>query len=196
MNHTDHVNLLRGGIPRPGGVWADIGSGAGAFTLALAELIGPAGEIYSVDKDKGSLQAQERAMRLRFPDVDVHYLAADFTRPLDLPPLDGAVIANALHFERHKDALVYLMHSYLQPGGRLILVEYNTDRGNIAVPYPLSYDTWEVLARRNSFVETRLLATRPSHFLGQIYSAVTLTGQHDQSHDSSVLGIASQAPAK
>ena len=35
MNHRDHVNLLRRGVPEPGGVWADLGSGAGAFTLAL-----------------------------------------------------------------------------------------------------------------------------------------------------------------
>jgi ubiquinone/menaquinone biosynthesis C-methylase UbiE len=49
MNHADHVALLRAGVPGPGGVWADLGSGAGAFTLALADLIGPTGQIYSVD---------------------------------------------------------------------------------------------------------------------------------------------------
>ena len=135
-------------------------------------------------------------MQLRFPDVDVHYLAADFTRPLDLPPLDGVVIANALHFERHKDALVRLMHSYLRPGGRLILVEYNTDRGNIAVPHPLSYAAWETLARRVGFDETRLLATRPSRFLGQIYSALSATRLGDQPAGSRLLGFARQPPAK
>ena len=40
MNHTDHVNLLREGISEPGGVWAEFGSGSGAFTMALAELLG------------------------------------------------------------------------------------------------------------------------------------------------------------
>ena len=40
MNHEDHVRLLRKGIVEPGGVWADFGSGAGAFTLALADLLG------------------------------------------------------------------------------------------------------------------------------------------------------------
>ena len=56
MNHRDHVNLLRRGVPEPGGVWADLGSGAGAFTLALAELVGPGAEIYAVDKDRGALR--------------------------------------------------------------------------------------------------------------------------------------------
>src|SRR2546429_6759090 len=67
MIHEDHVNLLRKGILEPGGVWADLGSGAGAFTLALADLIGSTGEIYSVDKDAAVLRQQERAMRTRFP---------------------------------------------------------------------------------------------------------------------------------
>ena len=87
MDHNDHINFLRKGIPGGGGVWADLGSGRGAFTLALADLIGPAGQIYSVDKDGSALREQERAMRSRFPDTTVHYLSADFTQPLDTPPL-------------------------------------------------------------------------------------------------------------
>lgn len=39
MDHTDHTNLLRGGIDGSSGTWADLGAGAGAFTLALAELL-------------------------------------------------------------------------------------------------------------------------------------------------------------
>jgi SAM-dependent methyltransferase len=174
MEHSDHVELLRKGVPGPGGVWADLGSGTGAFTFALADLIGPGSEIYSVDKNRGALRTQERQMHARFPDVVVHYLAADLTRALDLPLLDGAVMANSLHFQRAKEPVLRLVRGYLRPGGRLILVEYGTDRGNAWVPYPLSYGTWEALARRNDFADTRLLATRPSRFLGQIYSAVSL----------------------
>jgi ubiquinone/menaquinone biosynthesis C-methylase UbiE len=174
MDHSDHLALLRDGVPGPGGVWADLGSGTGAFTLALADLIGPEGEIYSLDRDQSALRAQKRAMRARFPAVPVHYYVADFTRRLELPALDGVVMANSLHFQRAKDPVLRLVCSYLQPGGRLILVEYGTDRGNLWVPYPLSYPTWEALARRSGFTDTRLLATRPSRFLGQIYSALSL----------------------
>ena len=173
MNHTDHVNLLRGGVSAPGGVWADLGSGTGAFTLALAELIGPTGQIYSVDKDRAALQQQERELRGRFPDVTVHYLAADFTRRLDLPSLDGIVMANALHFLRDKDATVQAICRYLTPGGRFILVEYNIENGSFAVPYPLPYSVWQALARRSGFADTQLLATRPSRFLREIYAAVS-----------------------
>jgi ubiquinone/menaquinone biosynthesis C-methylase UbiE len=173
MNHADHVALLRAGVPGPGGVWADLGSGAGAFTLALADLIGPGGQIYSVDKDSAALREQERGMRALFPGVDVHYITADFTRPLPLPPLDGVVMANSLHFQRHKDAVIQMVRGYLRPGGRLLLVEYNADRGNPWVPYPLSYPTWAALAQHNGFRTTRLLATVPSRFLGEIYAAAS-----------------------
>ena len=176
MNHFDHVRLLSKGVPAPGGTWADFGSGGGAFTLALADLIGPTGKIYSIDQDQSGLRDQEHAMRARFPSTTMHHIRADFSRELDLPLLDGIVMANALHFQKHdtKGKVLGKVFNYLRPGGRLILVEYNVDRGNMWVPYPLSYPTWEDLARWNGFVETRLLATVPSRFLVEIYSAQSL----------------------
>jgi ubiquinone/menaquinone biosynthesis C-methylase UbiE len=175
MKHQDYVNLLRGAIASPGGAWADFGSGAGAFTLALAELIGPAGKIYSVDKDQGALREQARAMRAQFPDLTISYRTADFTHPLDLPLLEGIVMANALHFVAppQKPEVVQLFRSYLRPGGRLILVEYNVDNGNYWVPYPLSYKTWESIAHQVGFGNTLLLSTSPSRFLKEFYSAVS-----------------------
>ena len=175
MNHKDHVALLQKGIPEKGGIWADLGSGSGAFTLALADLIGSTGRIYSVDKDKRALKEQEKAMRSNFPTAHVEYLTADFTRPLDLPGLDGIIMANSLHYVRHKGPTLQLIHSYLRPGGRFILVEYNTDRGNIWLPYPLTYQTWETLARQNGFTDTQLLSTVPSRYFGEIYSALSFT---------------------
>jgi SAM-dependent methyltransferase len=174
MNHSDHVALLRGGVPERGGVWADLGSGAGAFTLALADLLGPGATIYSVDRDRAALRAQAEEMRARFPDTTAYYLAADFARPLDLPPLDGVVMANSLHFQRHKEPVLELVRGYLRPGGRLVLVEYNADRGNLWVPHPLSYPAWANLTQHVGLRDTRLLAVVPSRFLREIYSAVSI----------------------
>jgi ubiquinone/menaquinone biosynthesis C-methylase UbiE len=173
MNHNDHVRLLRKGVPEPGGVWPDLGSGAGAFTLTLADLLGASGHIYSVDKERRVLREQEQAMRSLFPSVTVEFLVADFTQRLALPPLDGIVMANSLHYVRDKGAMLQRVHAYLKPGGRLLLVEYNADRGNMWVPYPLSYPTWEGLALRNGFSDTQLLEKVPSRFLGEIYSALS-----------------------
>ena len=79
MNHQDHVALLKGGVPSPGGIWAEFGSGRGVFTIALAELIGPGGTIYSLDKDEDALRQQARGFRERFPDHSpkIHYINED-----------------------------------------------------------------------------------------------------------------------
>ncbi len=173
MNHTDHVNLIRTGVSPSNGTWADLGSGEGAFTLALAELLVD-GKIYSIDQNSHVLEAQRTAMQRQFPTRNVTYQTADFTRKLHLPPLDGVLMANSLHFVRHKEPVLELVRGYLKPQGYLLLVEYNSDQGNTWVPYPMRFETWAALAKRNGFTDTRKLSARPSRFLGEIYSALSL----------------------
>ena len=173
MEHTDHVNLLRPANLPSGGCWADFGAGAGAFTLALRELIGAQASVYAVDRDRARLGELERAWRARFrDDSQLQILPADFTRPLALPPLDGILMANSLHFFKEKEKVLHQVRSYLKPGGALLMVEYNVDRGNVWVPYPLSFETWYELAQRAGFSAPRLLATRASSFLQGFYSAL------------------------
>ncbi len=175
MRHADHVALLKQGVP-PAGVWADLGSGEGAFTLALADLLGASGRVYSVDRDRSALQLQQEAMARRFPLVATEYIAADFTKALELPPLDGIVMANSLHFHREKEPLVRRLAAHLKVQGRFLLVEYDSDRGNMWVPYPVSYATWERLSIGAGLSGTRLVARVPSRFLGAIYSALSIRG--------------------
>ena len=174
MDHADHVRLISEGVAGGGPTWADLGSGAGAFTLGLADLLGPTGTIWSVDRDAPALREQARALGARFPGVTLRQLVADFTGHLDLPPMDGVVMANSLHFVRDKLPVLRLVRGCLRDGGRLVLVEYDADRGNPWVPYPLSFTTWRDLASASGFVDTRRLHAVPSRFLGSIYSAVSL----------------------
>lgn len=173
MDHADHVELLRDGIPGTGGTWADFGAGSGAFTLALAELLRPGSELYAVDRDRRALERNEEAMRSRFSATTVHYLATDFTRPVELPMLAGIVAANTLHFHRGQAELARLWRGYLGPGGRFIVVEYNILRPNIAVPHPLPFSRWAEVAGTAGFAHTELLMRRPSRSLHEIYSAVS-----------------------
>jgi ubiquinone/menaquinone biosynthesis C-methylase UbiE len=173
MEHAELVAMIRDGVTS--GAWADLGSGDGAFTLALADLLGPEpeGSIVSVDRDGGALRRQREAMQARFPATRVEYVHADFTRPLDLPRLDGVVMANSLHFVRNKAPVLELVRGALRPGGRLVLVEYDADRGNPWVPHPLSFSTWERVSEAADLIGTRLLARRPSRFLNAMYSALS-----------------------
>ncbi len=69
MDHHDHVRLLREGVLGGGTAWADLGSGEGAFTLALADLLGPSGSIHTIDRDSRALQVQVRALHDTFPII-------------------------------------------------------------------------------------------------------------------------------
>jgi SAM-dependent methyltransferase len=175
LDHRDHVALLRPAI-RPGGVWADIGAGRGAFTLAIADLLGSAGRIIAIDRDAAALEENVRGVRHRFPEISISSLIADLEGPLDLPALDGLVAANSLHFvagDRQADT-VRRLASHLRPGGRFVVVEYDVDRGNPWVPHPFSFATWQQIAAEAGLVGTRPTGRVPSRFLQAIYSAVSL----------------------
>ncbi len=174
MNHQDHVTLLRPAGLAQGGVWADLGAGSGAFTLALRELAGPQARLYAVDRERARLRELERNFHDRFGSTEhLQLMVEDFARPLDLPPLDGVLMANSLHFFRDKESLLRHVGGWLKPQGMLLLVEYNVDRGNLWVPYPLSFETFRLLAPKAGFSEPRLLATHSSSFLREFYSAMT-----------------------
>jgi len=175
MDHNDHVNLLRPADLTPSASWADLGAGSGAFTLALRELLGLSAEIYAIDRDRGRLAELERAHRARFGASDhLHVIAADFTHPLEIPALDGILMANSLHFFKDKEKILRHVGSFLKPNGALLLVEYNIDRGNPWVPYPLSFGTFQDLSPRAGLSEPRLLAKHPSSFLREFYSALAV----------------------
>jgi ubiquinone/menaquinone biosynthesis C-methylase UbiE len=175
LNHADHVALLARGVTQgEGGVWADLGAGTGAFTLALADLIGPHGIIHAVDRDRAALAELRSAFVSAVPMAELRVRSADFTRRLELSELDGVIMANALHFVDDKAAVLALVRGYLKHGGRLLLVEYDSDRGNDWVPYPITFETWRDVAAAAGFVDTQKLATVPSRFLHMIYSALSL----------------------
>ena len=173
MQHAELVGLLRDGVSAKGGRWADLGAGEGAFTLALADLLGPGAHITAVDRDRGSLRNLAEEMGRRFPETGLDVVVADFTRPLGLIGLDGVVMANSLHFVRDKRPVLAAVRSMLRPGGSLIVVEYGADRGNPWVPHPFSYPRWEQMAADAGLERTRQLGTVPSRYLGSMYSAVT-----------------------
>jgi ubiquinone/menaquinone biosynthesis C-methylase UbiE len=174
MDHKDNVNLLRPANLPQGGTWADLGAGTGAFTLALSELVGLNAEIYAIDRDRGALSKLEQLHRARFgTSQNIHTVRADFTGALSLPPLDGILMANSLHFYRDKEKVLRHIRKFLKWNGALLLIEYNVDWGNPWVPHPLSFETFQSLAPQAGYSEPQLLEKAPSRFLREFYSAQT-----------------------
>ena len=173
MERSELVDLIRGGVdPAAGPRWADLGAGTGNFTAALAELLGAGAEIVAVDRDGGALRALEAALA-DLPGLTLETRATDFTQPLDLSDLDGVLMANSLHFVRDKEPVLAAVQEMLRPGGALLVVEYDADRGNPWVPHPFSFATWNQMAAAAGFTGTRLLAVRPSRHLGAMYAAAS-----------------------
>ncbi len=172
MNHNEHVHLIKKGISTKGGVWADLGSGDGAFTLALRDLAGPESKIYSVDKDRERLKRQKEAFEKQFPHSHIQYIEQDFTGDLQLPKLDGLLMANSLHYVQDHVGFLTQIQKCLKPKGRIILVEYSIDTGNQWVPYPLSFPTFKKIAKDVGFKTVELLERIPSSYWEEMYSAI------------------------
>ena len=173
MNHDDHVELIRPGIEGAGRRWLELGAGQGAFTLALADLLGPGGHILTSDRDERALRVAASAVRRRFPETNLETRAFDFTDGIPYGPFDGVLAANTLHFVADRDPTLRAIRFSIRPGGRLVVVEYDADRGNPWVPHPFSFERWRTEAVRAGYAEPRLLGRVPSRFLGAIYAAVS-----------------------
>lgn len=173
MNHDDHVRLIAGAFSAPGGVWADFGAGAGAFTLAIRDLAGPDVDLYALDRDRSALVSLREAMIRAFPETYLHLLEGDIRQPPDLPPLDGIVAANSLHYVDRKEqpAVLRRWNEPLKPGGRIVIVEYDSNNPNTWVPYPISIERLGRLTRDTGLPAPALLATHPSRWHGRIYAA-------------------------
>jgi ubiquinone/menaquinone biosynthesis C-methylase UbiE len=178
VEHPDHVRLIRHGVQGAGSRWLELGAGRGAFTLALAELLGTPGDVTAVDRDAPALADLSRSMADLFPAVGLRTIVADFTRlePSVGGPFDGLLAANSLHFQRDADAVLGQWLPLVRPAGRLVVVEYDTDHGTPYVPHPISFRRLPYVLARAGFAEPRLIGRVPSRYLGAIYAAVSTTG--------------------
>jgi ubiquinone/menaquinone biosynthesis C-methylase UbiE len=172
VDHADHVGLIRDGVTGTGQRWLELGAGRGAFTLALADLLGPGAEIVAVDRDAGDLATLTSNMNRQFPAVRLTTVVADFSLALPVEPVfDGLLAANALHFVRDPAAVIANVRPLLRPGARVVVVEYDSDTGNPWVPFPFSFRTWQATATGIGLLDTQLVGRVPSRFLGAIYAA-------------------------
>ena len=171
MDHADHVALIRAGVEGAGTRWLELGAGEGAFTLALADLLGAGAAILASDRDVRVLGNLRARVGKAFPATRLETRAFDFTDAIPYGPFDGVLAANSLHYVRDRDATLRAIRFSLVPEGRLLVVEYDADSGNPWVPHPFSFESWRHEAKAAGFDDPRLLHRVPSRFLGAIYAA-------------------------
>jgi ubiquinone/menaquinone biosynthesis C-methylase UbiE len=177
MDVHEAAELVAPAVSRAG-VWADLGAGRGTFTRALATLLGPTGRVYAVDRDRSSLAALRALERRSTGSADsgadegaeIIAVHADFVGGVALPPLDGVLLANALHFvpATEQPAVLGRLARGVRPGGRLVLVEYE----NRAPSRWVSLARFRALAAEVGLGAPKQIGARRSAFGGAIYAAV------------------------
>ncbi len=172
MEIQEAVELLRDAIGESTGIWADLGAGTGTFTLALAELLGAGSIVYAVDADANAVHALGDLPAVG--DTRIIPVKGDFTRQLELPglsrtPLDGLLMANALHFVGDARGVLSQLVQRVRTGGRVIVVEYDQRRASRWVPHPIPAASWPGLAAAAGLVDATITATRPSMYSGILY---------------------------
>lgn len=146
-------------------IWADLGSGEGLFSRALLSLLPKQSQIYAVDQQL-----------YHFEDPNIHFIQADFIKKTpQLPPLNGILMANSLHFVPDKLAFLEKIKLQLLPKGAFLLIEYDMQRSNQWVPYPLNFAAAVDLFDEAGFQIIGKLNERPSLYnRANIYSALFL----------------------
>ncbi|MBC8163076.1 MAG: class I SAM-dependent methyltransferase [Roseiflexaceae bacterium] len=175
MEQNEMVALIRVGVPQAGGMWADLGAGTGNFAWALAELIGPAGQIHAIDRDARAISALHARVRNAPALATILPQQADITKALALPVLDGVVMANLLHFLRDQQAQLERIAALLRPGGRVITVEYEQIAPLPWIPFPLAFARYAAMAEQAGLEQIARIGTRRSPTSGRtMYAAVAV----------------------
>jgi ubiquinone/menaquinone biosynthesis C-methylase UbiE len=159
MKVSDAISLIEGGFPTkfPNTTWADMGCGSGIFTNALTSLLGGASKIYAVDKDDQHLKIYQT------DEIEIEFIKLDFIQdPLPFVNLDGILMANALHFVKDKSAFIEKVKKHLKRNGQLIIVEYDTERQNRWVPYPVSFEKLSEIFSIAGFTSIKKVGERNS----------------------------------
>jgi ubiquinone/menaquinone biosynthesis C-methylase UbiE len=166
------ITLIKNGLP-PSAIpqtWADLGAGSGLFTKALSTLLPDESTIYAIDQETKALNS----IVLPSGKILLKKVTIDFANdPIVVEPLDGVLMANALHFVRDKFAFIGKIKKAVKPSAKIVIVEYDRDTANPWVPYPISYKSLQRLAGVSGLGSIAKIGSTPSKFHGaDIYSAL------------------------
>ena len=168
MDPREALRLIGAAVPSGPAVWGDFGAGDGTFTRALATRLGPGGRIFAVDRDVRALRA--------LAGSGVTVVRADLEKPFELPgahagSLDGMLIANTLHYIGDGAGVLARLAGWLEPAGRVVLIEYDQRESTRWVPYPIDAAAVPALFAAAGLTPPEIVARAPSAFGGEMYVA-------------------------
>ena len=110
---------------KPGDIVADIGSGAGSFTIPFAKAVAPNGVVYAVDIDKDMLAyVSDKAEKAGVTNVKT--VLGEYDDPkLPVKDVDVAFFHRVLHMIEHRQAYLNATVPYLKSDGRVVVIDKN-----------------------------------------------------------------------
>jgi len=143
-----------------GSVVADLGSGAGYFTLKLSKVVGSSGNVLAVDLRKLSLSFLWIRAAFR-PPHNIQIIAGDVDDPhLPAQAIDAVLIANTYHEFQNPGLMLDHVFRSLRADGRLVILDRNPsddDSASIGYPHGTTMDsTVDALSQHGFNVTTRL----------------------------------------
>lgn len=172
MKSETALRLIEDGVVRKHTrqIWADLGAGNGVFTHALSTLLHDGSILYAIDMNAGRMESIKV-----WQQVTLRKIKADFVGDVwNTEPLDGVLMANSLHFVKDKLSFLRKLKTKLVPDGRLLFIEYEMEKGNTWVPYPVNFKKLSELVKEAGFSSLRKLKEVPSVYDNRMmYSAVT-----------------------
>lgn len=141
--------------------WADLGCGSGLFTKALASLLPQGSTIHAIDIDAKTLQKIPK----EYNGVNIDTSVMDFSLgEFPFNGIDGILMANSLHYLKAKESFVNRVMNALKQGGHFLLVDYDMNKANQWVPYPLPIIAAEEFFLKCNARSFQLLNKRKSIF--------------------------------
>jgi ubiquinone/menaquinone biosynthesis C-methylase UbiE len=119
-------------IPK-GAAVADVGAGVGYFVWRLAERVGPNGVVYGEDIQQGMLDQLAANMRERHI-ANVKTVLGGIDDPkLPKNALDLVLLVDVYHEFSEPEKMLDRIRESLEPGGRLVLLEYRGEDPKVPI---------------------------------------------------------------
>jgi ubiquinone/menaquinone biosynthesis C-methylase UbiE len=126
MSFLTPDHLVRELYLKAGDRVADIGAGAGAYTIALAREVGDIGQVYAVDVHRDALHTLAYTLeRQSLMNVDIIWADVEQEVPIEKYSLDAVVMSNVLFQLDNLASALTNVATLLKPEGQLLVVEWS-----------------------------------------------------------------------
>lgn len=161
---------------QPGMQVADLGCGAGYFSLPAARLAGSRGKVYAIDVQKSVLaQLRKEAQTQGVAGLEMVWSDIEVPGATKIPAhtLDMAFLINTLFQAQNKRGVIGEAKRLLKPDGLLLLIDWQPGDAAMGPKIDKRLDLVSIrqIMKESGFVEERPIAAGSHHF-GLLFKAM------------------------